>query len=140
MNPIKLVRKLIGILRGGAAPFEVFLAVLLGVIAGFVVGFNLTFIALLVILLILNANVAVFLFFFLVGKLIAIPLTPLSFKLGKALLAVPGIEGLVRKIVNAPVAAFLGFERYALLGGLVIGIVLGLVGGFIVARGCGARG
>jgi len=134
MNPIKLMRKLIGILRGGAAPAEVFLAVLLGVLAGFVTGLNLTFVFLLVVLLVLNANVAVFLFFFLIGKLISIPVAPLSFKLGKALLAIPGVETVVRKFVNAPVAALMGLERYVLLGGIILGVVLGVIAALIVAR------
>ncbi len=137
MNPLKLLRKLIRILRGGAAPAEVFLAVALGIVTGFVPGFNFSLILLLLILLLLNANVAVFLFFLAAAKLVSLPLTPVSFGLGKALLAIPPIRGLVRTLVNAPVTALMDLESYTLLGSLVIGAIIGVILGIIFARAIG---
>ena len=129
------IRKFLKTLVGKATPFQVLFACLLGSLLGFLPvsgGGGAAILLVLVLLLVLNANV------FLAGlvatgtKLLSIALAPLSFELGVLL-----IEGPTRPIfgwlVNAPVTAWMGLDRYLAAGGLVLGAVAGVALGLVVS-------
>ena len=67
------------------------------------------------------------------AKILALLLTPVSFAVGRFLLDGP-IEGLFRAIINAPVLAYFGFDYYVVAGGQLIGLVVGVLAGFGVAK------
>lgn len=131
---LKLMRKIARVLRGSARKPQIIMAVTLGVIGGFALGFNLTFVLVLLLLLLLNANFVLFMTSLAVGKTCALLLAPVTFQLGAALLEIGPIRALVRTLVNAPVTALLGLEKYVLLGGLPVGVVLGVALGVGAAR------
>jgi len=56
MNPIKFIRKLGKLLRGGSTSRQIFLGVFLGFAAGMIPGVNLTVLLCIFLLLILNTN------------------------------------------------------------------------------------
>ena len=128
-------REWLEILRGSAHPVQIVLACLMGSLLAFVpdpwgAGVGLT-LAHLGLLLVLNASLPLAFFAWAPLKLVAMASMPLSFDLGRTLVDGPA-HGLVKWAANAPGFALLGLERYATVGGLVIGAVLGLVLGFVV--------
>jgi uncharacterized protein (TIGR03546 family) len=139
-----LFRKLGSVLRGKATPFQVMLATTFGGLLGFVPGFFLAgdlgggfmqapglILVLLCAVLVLNANLAVFGLVTLLAKLLSVLLLPVSYALGTFLLDGP-LQGLFRWLVNSKVTAWFGLEYYATTGGLVLGLVFGLLVGFVL--------
>ena len=133
MNPLRLLRKLIAVLRGGATPAEVALAVALGVLTGFMPVLSLLTVLLVGAALLLNTSVAVVLVSFGVGKVLSVLLAPVTFGMGKLLLDAPPVEALVRSAANTPFTAWMDLDRYCTLGGMPVGIWIGVVLGLAAA-------
>jgi uncharacterized protein (TIGR03546 family) len=142
-----LVRKIGSVFRGNATPLQVLLATVLGGVLGFVPGFFLPgdlgggllqapglILLLLSLVLVLNANLGVFGLVTLVGKLLSFVLLPASYALGRWLVDGP-LQGLCRGLVNGKVTAWFGFEYYATVGGVVLGLVYGVLAGMLMNRG-----
>lgn len=138
-----LFRKIGSILRGKATLPQILSACVLGGVLGFVPGFFLPgdlgggfmqapglILALFALVLVVDANLAIFGLVTLVAKLLSFVLLPVSFAAGRWLLDGPA-EGIVRLLVNAPVTAWFGFERYATSGGVAVGLAFGLVVGLV---------
>ena len=125
MNPIKLLRKLGKVLRGGATFRQIFLGVLLGFAIGMTPGANLTLIILIALFLLLNINGAMGGLALLLGRGLCYLLAPVTFWLGYALIHNLGLIGLVRWMADTPVLALLDWHVYSLMGGIVFIIVLG---------------
>jgi len=125
MNPIKLIRKLVKVLRGGATFRQMFLAILLGFAAGMIPGVNLTLIACIVLLLILNTNGGLAVLGYVVGKALCLLLAPVTFEIGYFLIHSAGLMGLIQTLADTPVLALLDLHVYCLLGALPLIIVLG---------------
>ncbi|MFH1549616.1 MAG: DUF2062 domain-containing protein, partial [Planctomycetota bacterium] len=127
LNPLKYLRKLIAILRGGSTSVEISLAITLGVVLGMLPGFSLLTIALFLLALLLNIPFRLFILTFILGSLISMPLTYVTFATGAFLLTIGPIESAARALVNAPVTAWMDFDRYCTLGGILVGVVIGLL-------------
>ena len=127
LNPLKYLRKLIAILRGGSTSVEISLAITLGVVLGMLPGFSLLTIALFLLALLLNIPFRLFILTFILGSLISMPLTYVTFATGAFLLTISPIESAARALVNAPVTAWMDFDRYCTLGGILVGVVIGLL-------------
>lgn len=125
MNPIKLIRKLGKILRGGATFRDMFLGVFLGFAIGMTPGVNLTVIILIFLLLFLNANGALGGLSILLGKVLCLVLAPLTFNLGYWMIHSLGLVGLVRWAANTSVVALLDLHVYSLIGALPLIIIIG---------------
>lgn len=131
-----ITRKIGKILRGNATPAQLMLATCFGCMLGFMPGWSQAgglIILLLLGLMILNANIWITGIAGLCAKAISIPLMPLTFGLGRALLDGP-MTGVFQPLINAPVTALLGFEYYVVTGGLIFGLGLGLVSGNLLVR------
>ncbi|MHC5211255.1 MAG: hypothetical protein ACYTG2_11100, partial [Planctomycetota bacterium] len=94
-------------------------------------------VALVLLLIVLNASLPLALLVFALSRLAALVLLPVSFSVGQWLLDGP-TQGLFTTMINAPVLALFGFERYATSGGMVLGLVFGLVVGVLVTRAVSA--
>lgn len=139
-----ITRKIGKIVRGSATLPQILTASALGGMLGFVPGFFLPgdlgggfmqapglILSIFALVLLVDANLAVFGIVTAGAKLLSFLLLPVSFAIGRFLLEGP-TEGLFRVVVNAPVLAFFGFERYATTGGVALGLVVGLVAGFVL--------
>lgn len=129
-------RKIGKILRGKATPFQILAAAVLGGLIGFVptfMGAPGLVIALVLVLVILNANLGVAAITLGVGKLLSLALLPVSFHLGVWLSTGP-TEPLLRAGANTPVLAFFGFERPAVTGSVVLGLVFGVAVGLLLVK------
>jgi len=131
-----ITRKLGALLRGKATPFQVAAACVLGALLGFAPGIlqgPALVLLLVATLLLVNANLGLALLVAGGARLLALLLAPVSFSIGRFLLEGP-TEGLARALVNAPILAWCGLEYYAVAGGQLVGLVLGLVTGLVAAR------
>ena len=125
MNPIKFIRKLGKVLRGGATFREMFLGVFLGFAIGMIPGANMTLIVLIFLLLFLNTNGALASLSILLGKVLCLLLAPVTFQLGYWMIHNLGLVGLVRAAANTPVIALLDLHVYSLMGALPLIVIFG---------------
>ncbi|MCP4833853.1 MAG: hypothetical protein GY895_03730 [Phycisphaera sp.] len=130
------IRKFLKTLIGTVTPFQVLFACILGSLLGFLPvtsGGTAAALAILLLLLVLNANI------FLAGvvaagmKLVSIATAPIAFEIGRILIDGP-TRPIAAALVNGPVTAWLGFDSYLAVGGLVLGLVIGVVLGIVVSR------
>jgi len=131
---ITSIKKFFGIFRGGSTRFEIGMGITLGMTIGMLPGFSLLHICIAFAVLLINVPIAPFLLTYFVSKLISYPLTYVTYAIGKGLLGVGFIAGIVRFFVNAPVAAWLDLDRYCALGGITLGVVLGIVLSILLNR------
>jgi len=134
VNPIKLLRKLGKVLRGGAAQRDIFLGVFLGFAVGMVPGVNLTLIVCIALLLFVNTNGAAAAPALVLGKVLCLVLAPVTFEIGYFLIHTLGLSGLVRVAGSTPVLALLDLQVYCLMGALPIIIILGGPTAWLMAR------
>ncbi|MCZ6690998.1 MAG: hypothetical protein O7H41_15525 [Planctomycetota bacterium] len=131
-----LIRKFGKIIRGKATPVQIFMACLLGTMISFVPSFWQApglVAGLLMLLVVLNANLPLAALSGLVGRLVFLAATPVSFAAGRTLIHGP-TEGLVGSMVNAPILAFFGLEYYLTLGSLVVGLGWGVLLGLFSVK------
>lgn len=124
---ITSIKKFFGILRGGSTRLEIGVAITFGMIIGMLPGFSLLHICIAFVVLLMNVPIAPFLLTYFFSKLISYPLTCVTYAIGKGMLGVGFIAGIVKFFVNAPVAAWLDLDRYCALGGIALGVALGIV-------------
>jgi len=125
MGPLKLVRNIGKVLRGGGTGRDVFLGVFLGFAVGMTPGFNLTLILFVLLLLFLNTNGPLAMLALVLGKALCLALAPVTFQIGYFLMHTLGLVGVVRSAADTPVAALLDLHVYCLLGALPVIIVVG---------------
>ena len=129
MNPLKLIRKLGKLIRGGAGPKQIFLGCLLGVLVGMTPGLNLTLVLAIALLVILNANGGLAALGIVLGKALQLLLAPVTFQVGYTIIHNIGLEGLFRTFAQTPVLALMDLHVYSLAGGIPIALIVGLVYG-----------
>ncbi len=134
MNPIKLIRQLGKVLRGGATFRDMFLAIFLGFAIGMVPGVNLTLILLIALLLFLNTNGVLAVVAIALGKVLAVLLAPVTFHIGYVVIHKIGLTGLFRWAANTPVIALLNLDVYCLIGAVPFIIILGGLGAWFVPK------
>ncbi len=133
MNPLKLFRKLVKLIRGGANGPQIVLGCLLGMIIGMVPGFNMTVVLAVLVLLLLAANFGLALLAFAIGKILCYALAPVTFEIGYAVIHHMGLQGLFRAASTTPVVALMDLHYYCVAGGLPLAIILGLAMGIAAA-------
>lgn len=132
MTPLKLIRSIGKMVRGGASPTQILLACILGVMIGMTPGFNLTLVIGIVLVLLLNVNLGLTLMGVALGKALMYALAPVTFGLGRTLITGP-LNGLFTAMANTPVLALMGPNWPSLVGGLILGAALGAILGAVLA-------
>ncbi|MHC4716628.1 MAG: DUF2062 domain-containing protein [Planctomycetota bacterium] len=138
MNPIKLIRKLGRVLRGGATSREMFLGVLLGFAIGMTPGLNLTVVLLIAAFLLLNTNGVLGALSIILGKVLCLLLAPVTFRIGHVMIHKLGLSGLVRAAGDTPVLALLDLHVYCLIGAIPVILIVGIPLAWFVTRSVGA--
>ena len=134
MNPLKLFRKFIKMVRGGAAPWQIFASCLLGVIIGMIPGFNALVLVALVIFALVNLSLGLMLIGLVIGKALCLALAPVTFEIGYAIIHGIGLEGLFATLCQTPFIALLNLHYYCLIGGLPVALIVGSILGWSLAR------
>lgn len=124
-----MIHRLFRVVSGGTQPREVALAITLGILAGFTTGWNLTLLAILALALLTNVSVEIFLGAWGAGLGLAWLLANVSERLGRFVLDQTPVGQLLASLEDARIVALLGWDEFALAGGVVIGMVLSLLFG-----------
>ncbi len=126
------VKKLLAIFRGSVSPLFIFLSILLGFWFGMMPGFSGFHILLIIIILILNVHIGLFLLSAAFGKGLCFAAAPILYYAGIWLQG--NLTGMYRFLGSLPVIGLTDFSTYAVAGGFVIGPIVGIIIGLLVAR------
>jgi len=127
------IRKVVAIFRGEVSPVLILLSVLLGFWFGLTPGWYGIHVALLVLALVLNVHIGIFLLFAGFGKALCFAAAPLLYHAGQW--AQGALSPLLNLLGALPVLGVTDFSRYAVAGAAVLGPVVGLVCGLLLALG-----
>lgn len=124
-------------LRGGLSPAHVWSSVVLGFLLGMIPDYAASagLVAILALCsLLIRVNAGLFALSLIVSKTLLLLSLPWLFNLGQAVLH--GSLGLgLQTLSQLPVLAWFGFERYATVGALFVGVPLSLIAAFVVNAG-----
>ena len=127
----RFISKLLAVFRGSVAPPLIFLSVLLGFWTGLMPGWSGLHTALLVVVLILNVHIGLFLLSLGIGKALCLAAAPALYHVGSW--AQGALSGLLAALSAIPVIGITDFSKYALVGGLLLGPIIGAVAGLVLA-------
>ncbi len=127
----RFIKKLLSVFRGSVAPPLIFLSVLIGFWFGLMPGFSGLHVVLIVIVLVLNVHLALFLLSLGIGKALSLAAAPLLYHVGAWVQE--SLAGLLSALSSIPIIGMTDFSRFALVGALVIGPVIGAAGGLTLA-------
>ncbi|MGB2866710.1 MAG: hypothetical protein WBC05_25490 [Sedimentisphaerales bacterium] len=128
----KPIRKIIKIMRGGVSPVIIFISVMLGFTFGLIPGFSGLHAVLIAIVFLLNVHLGLFLLSAALGKALCFAAAPVLYHIG---MAVQGnLSSLLKFLAAIPIIGITDFSKYAVVGGLIAGPVVGVVAGLLLAR------
>ncbi|MHC4607105.1 MAG: TIGR03546 family protein [Planctomycetota bacterium] len=132
-GPFKLVRKAFKQLKSDMTPTQIAVGLCLGVIMGLTPA-GLHWLLPITAALLFNCSFAMFLLSFGVFKGLFLLVAPVAFGAGTTLLSGPdpALGRLVTWLVEAPVLAFMGFDRYLVAGSYVLALPIAFVLFFLV--------
>jgi uncharacterized protein (TIGR03546 family) len=123
---LTFIRKLYKALSSSASPSAVAFAVAFGLIAGCVPVLSNLFFFMLLLTLVFRVQISTMILSWALTRLACMAgLARLFEPMGEKLLEAEALKGFWTWLLNLPVVAWLGLERYAILGGAVVGLVIG---------------
>ena len=125
------VRKLLAVFRGNVAPPLVFVSVLLGFWTGMMPGWSGLHTLLAVIVLILNVHLGLFLLTLGLGKALSLAAAPVLYHVG--FWVHEHATWLPSGLSSIPIVGITDFGRFAVVGGLLLGPIVGAVAGLALA-------
>jgi len=121
------------VLRGNVAPPLIFLTVVLGFWTGMMPGWSGLHTLLVVLVLVVNVHIGLFLLSLGLGKALSLAAAPVLYHVG--VWAHGHLSGVLATLSSIPVIGLTDFSRYALVGGLILGPIVGAVAGLFLALG-----
>jgi uncharacterized protein (TIGR03546 family) len=128
----KPIRKLLKILRGGVSPVIIFISILLGFTFGMIPGFSGLHAFLIVLVFLLNVHLGMFLMSAALGKALCLAAAPVLYYIGTAMLN--PLAPVLNFLSKIPIIGITDFSKYAVVGGLITGPVIGVAAGLVMAR------
>jgi len=128
----KPIRKIIKIMRGGVSPVIIFISVMLGFTFGLIPGFSGLHAVLIAIVFLLNVHLGLFLLSAALGKGLCFAAAPVLYHIGMN--AQNYLSGVLKLLSSIPIIGITDFSKYAVVGGLIAGPVVGVVAGLLLAR------
>jgi uncharacterized protein (TIGR03546 family) len=126
------IRKLLKILRGGVSPVIIFISIMLGFTFGMIPGFSGLHAFLIALVFLLNVHLGMFLLSAALGKALCLAAAPVLYHIGMAVQSY--LSGLLKFLAAIPIIGITDFNKYAVVGGLIAGPVIGAVAGLLMAR------
>ena len=125
---LTLPRKLYKILSSNSSPAAIGFGVAFGTVAGCVPVFSGLMFLMLLMVLIFRVQTSTALFAWGITRLASKAFLARAFEgLGESLLEAEALKGFWTFFLNLPVVAWLGLDRYAIMGGAVVGVLLGIM-------------
>ena len=128
----KPIRKIVAVFRGGVSPVLIVLSVAMGFWCGLTPGWSGLQTALLIGVLVLNVNLGLFLMYAVLGKALSLAAAPVLYYVGQWVQE--WLSGLLGVLSRVPIVGMTDFSRYAVAGSVVIGPVVGVLLGLLLAR------
>lgn len=128
----KPIRKILTILRGGVSPVIIFISVLLGFTFGLVPGFSGLHVVLIALVFLLNIHIWLFLMSVVLGKALCFAAAPLLYHIGAVVQDY--LSPILKLLAAIPIIGITDFSKYAVAGGVIVGPVVGVVAGLLLAR------
>jgi len=126
------IKKLVAIFRGSVSPIFIFLSVLLGFWFGMIPHFTGFHIFLIIVVLILNVHIGLFVLSAVFGRALCYAAAPLMCKIG--LWAHDSLSGIYSFLGSLPIIGLTDFNTYSVAAGFIIGPIVGLIVGGLLAR------
>lgn len=134
MFGLKLIAKLFKVLRSGESPGKIAGGFILGMLIGLTPIWSLHNLVVLILLIIINVNLGMAIFSFLLFSGFAYVFDPMFHSLGFWILVdIPALKGLWMSMYNTPVIALSKFNNTVVMGSLVVSLIL-LVPAFFAAK------
>jgi len=126
------IKKLLKILRGGVSPVIIFISIMLGFTFGTIPGFSGLHAVLIAIVFLLNVHIGMFLLSAALGKALCLAAAPVLYHIGMAVQ--DNLSGLLKLLAAIPIIGITDFSKYAVVGGLIVGPVVGAIVGLLMAK------
>jgi len=126
------IRKILKILRGGVSPVIIFISIILGFTFGMIPGFSGLHAVLIALVFLLNVHLGMFLMSAALGKALCLAAAPVLYYIGVAVQ--DNLSGLLRFLAAIPIVGITDFSKYAVVGGLIAGPVVGVIVGLLMSR------
>ena len=126
------IKKLVAIFRGNVSPVFILISVLLGFWFGLMPLFTGFHIMLIIVVLILNVNIGLFIFSAVIGRGLCYAAAPLLYHVG--VWAHDSLAGIFNSLGSLPIIGLTDFNTYSVAGGFIVGPIVGLVVGLLLAR------
>ena len=126
------IRKLLSVFRGNVSPVFIVISLLLGFWFGLTPGFSGFHILLIVVTLILNVHIGLFILSAVFSRGLCLAAAPVLYHAGMWLQS--NLAGMFRVLQSLPIIGLTDFSTYAVAGGFVIGPIVGLIAGLLLAR------
>jgi len=134
MFGLKLIAKLFKVLRSGESPGKIAGGFILGMLIGLTPIWSLHNLVVLILLIIINVNLGMAIFSFLLFSGFAYVFDPMFHSLGFWILVdIPALKGLWMSMYNTPVIALSKFNNTVVMGSLVVSLIL-LLPAFFAAK------
>lgn len=128
----RFIRKTLAIFRGSVSPVMIVLSVAMGFWFGLVPGWSGFHTVIVALMLILNIHLGLFLLSAGIGKALCLAAAPVLYYVG---LGVQNyLSGLLALLASVPVLGMTDFSRYSVAGAIVLGPIIGVVAGLLLAR------
>jgi len=128
----RFVRKMLAVFRGAVSPVFIFLSVTLGFWFGLIPGWSGIHTALVIVVLVLNIHTGLFLLSAGLGKTLCFAAAPVLYHIGVGVQSY--LSPLLKLLASIPIVGITDFNRYSVAGALVVGPVIGIIVGLLMAR------
>jgi uncharacterized protein (TIGR03546 family) len=128
----RFVRKMLAVFRGAVSPVFIFLSVTLGFWFGLLPGWSGLHTAIVIVVLVLNIHTGLFLLSAGLGKALCFAAAPVLYNIGVGVQSY--LSPLLKLLASIPIVGITDFNRYSVAGAVVIGPVIGVVAGLLLAR------
>jgi uncharacterized protein (TIGR03546 family) len=119
-------------MRGGVSPVIIFISIMLGFTFGLIPGFSGLHAVLIVLVFLLNVHLGAFILSAALGRALCYAAAPVLYHIGMT--AQHYLSGLLKFLAAVPIVGITDFNKYAVIGGLIAGPVIGVVAGLFMAR------
>ncbi len=126
------IKKILKILRGGVSPVIIFISIMLGFTFGTIPGFSGLHAVLIALVFLLNVHLGMFLLSAALGKALCFAAAPVLYHIGMAVQ--DNLSGLLKLLAAIPIIGITDFSKYAVVGGLIVGPVIGAIVGLLMAK------
>lgn len=128
----RFIRKMLAVFRGSVSPVMIVLSVAMGFWFGLIPGWSGFHTVIIIAMLILNIHLGLFLLSAALGKAACFAAAPVLYHIGS--FVQDYLSALLRLLASIPVLGMTDFSRYAVVGALVAGPIVGVALGLLMAR------